>query len=82
MGNHIVARHTIAIVFDRQSLCDFIGRDANFECLVGGQFRRVGQRLKTTSIECVRGIRDEFAQKDVFARIKAFRHHLKEFFRF
>ena len=82
VGDHVVASHPVAVVLNRERFGVLVRMNPDFERLIRAQFGRVGHRLKTATIERIRSVRHEFAQKDVLARVERFRHQLKQFLSF
>ena len=78
VGDHIVAAHADAVVFEGNGLGFFVEADANFQRIAAFQQLRLGQRFEAQLVGGIRGVGDQFAQEDFLVGIQGVDHEVQQ----
>ena len=75
---HIGGGHADAIVLDDQAALVGVQRDRDMRLRIITQQSRLGNRLIAQFLAGIGGVRDQFAQENIFVRINRMHHHLQQ----
>ncbi len=82
MGDHVLAAHADAVVFEGYGLGVLVEGQANLQ--IGATFEqlRLGQRLEAQLVGGVGSVGNQFAKEDFLVRIQRMDHQVKQLLHF